>query len=210
MERLLCLVIGYVFGLFQTSYILGRRKNIDIREYGSGNAGTTNAMRVMGKKAGALTLLGDCLKCILAMAVVRLLPLDANMLLCIYAGAGCILGHNFPFYLHFRGGKGVAASVGLILGLDWKIFLCCAVIFFSVFFLTHYVSAASMSAYIGALILMIVFGTMGYYDLSRPQLYEMYAVMAVLTLLAIIRHKDNIVRLLHGNENPLYLSKTKS
>ena len=114
MERLICLAIGYVCGLFQTSYIIGRFHQTDIREHGSGNAGTTNALRTFGKKAGAMTLLGDCLKCVAAILLVKVffgktygsvLPL-----LTVYAAAGCILGHNFPFYLNFRGGKGIAAS----------------------------------------------------------------------------------------------------
>ena len=103
MERVVCLLIGYVCGLFQTSYLIGKKNHIDIREHGSGNAGTTNAMRVMGTKAGVLTLLGDCLKCVIAMAIVSALfgknHVDMQMLLHMYAGAGCILGHNFPFYL---------------------------------------------------------------------------------------------------------------
>ena len=73
MVRIICLLIGYAFGLFQTSYIYGRTKGIDIREHGSGNAGTTNALRTLGKKAGAITLAGDCIKCILAVLTVRLI-----------------------------------------------------------------------------------------------------------------------------------------
>ena len=211
MERVVCLLIGYVCGLFQTSYLIGKKNHIDIREHGSGNAGTTNAMRVMGKKAGALTLLGDCLKCVIAMAVVSLLfeknHADMQMLLRMYAGAGCVLGHNFPFYLRFKGGKGIAASLGLLIGLDWKLLLCAAVVFFAIFVMTHYVSLCSISAYIVALIAMVIFGGMGYYSLMGNHLTEMYVLMAVLTALAIWRHKDNIVRLLHGEENKKYLTK---
>ncbi len=108
LPRIICLAVGYVCGLFQTSYIYGKKSGIDIREHGSGNAGTTNALRTLGKKAGALTLLGDCLKCVLAVLIARLLFGDhqgADLLaLELYAGAGCILGHNFPFYLKFKGG----------------------------------------------------------------------------------------------------------
>ena len=210
MERVVCLLIGYVCGLFQTSYLIGKKNHIDIREHGSGNAGTTNAMRVMGKKAGVLTLLGDCLKCVIAMAVVSVLfgknHADMQMLFRMYAGAGCILGHNFPFYLHFKGGKGIAASAGLLIGLDWKLLLCAVIVFLTAFALTHYVSLGSISAYIVALITMVIFGKMGYYSLAESHLTEMYVLMAVLTILAIWRHKDNIVRLLHGEENKLYLT----
>ena len=118
MERLICLGIGYVFGLFQTGYIYGRMHGMDIRKHGSGNAGSTNALRTMGVKAGAITLLGDCFKCVIAVLVVRgifasrcpeILPL-----LSMYAGFGAVLGHNYPFYLGFKGGKGIAATAGMM------------------------------------------------------------------------------------------------
>lgn len=99
--RMICLAVGYVCGLFQTSYIYGKKQGIDIREHGSGNAGNTNALRTLGKKAGALTLLGDCLKCVAAIWIIRLVFASHGgsdlLLLELYAGAGCILGHNFPF-----------------------------------------------------------------------------------------------------------------
>ena len=119
MERLICIVIGYACGLFQTAYILGKIYHIDIRKQGSGNLGSTNVLRTLGKKAGALNLLCDCLKCIAAILIVRAIfgnsYGDILPLLSLYAATGCILGHNFPFYLNFKGGKGVAASVGLVM-----------------------------------------------------------------------------------------------
>ncbi len=144
MERIICLAIGYVFGMFQTSYFIGKIHHMDIRQYGSGNAGTTNALRTLGKKAGAITLIGDLLKCVIAILVVdailkntypQILPL-----LGMYTAAGCVLGHNFPFYLGFRGGKGIAASAGMLLALDWRIFLICAAIFIGLVLITRYVS----------------------------------------------------------------------
>ena len=119
MVRILCLAIGYLFGLFQTSYIYGRMHGIDIRKHGSGNAGTTNTLRVLGKKAGAIVLFCDIMKTGLAMVLVRILFKnsygDILPLLSLYAGAGAILGHNFPFYLRFKGGKGIACTAGLII-----------------------------------------------------------------------------------------------
>ena len=101
MERLICIAIGYVFGLFQTSYIYGKMHGIDIRKCGSGNAGTTNMLRTMGTKAGAITLLGDAFKCVISVLVVRTLfrtqYAEILPLLSIYTAAGVILGHNFPF-----------------------------------------------------------------------------------------------------------------
>lgn len=209
MERLICLVIGYVCGLFQTSYIIGRMHKTDIREHGSGNAGTTNALRTFGKKAGAITLLGDLLKCMISIWIVRLLfgekYGDILPLLSLYAGAGCILGHNFPFYLNFKGGKGVAASVGMILAFDIRIFLPCAIVFFVLFFAAHYVSLCSLCAYASALIFMIVLGQMGYYGMDRAHTIEMYIVMAALTAMAFYRHRANIQRLVNGTENKIFL-----
>ena len=213
MERIVCLLIGYVCGLFQTSYIIGRLHKTDIREHGSGNAGTTNALRTFGKKAGALTLLGDLLKCVAAIVLVRLIfggtYGDILPLLAVYAAAGCILGHNFPIYLGFRGGKGVAASVGFVLAFDWRIFVICAVVFFGLFFLTHYVSLCSLSAYLTALVAMIVLGQMGAYPMDGAHITEMYLVMAALTALAFFRHRANIGRLIKGTESKIYLGKSQ-
>ena len=118
MERVICLGIGYLLGNFQTAYIYGRMHGVDIRQMGSGNAGTTNTLRVFGAKAGLIVFVGDVLKCAIAVVAARLLfggsrP-DILYLLMLYGAAGAILGHNFPFYLGFRGGKGIAATAGLI------------------------------------------------------------------------------------------------
>ena len=132
---------------------------------------------------------------------------DILPLLSLYAAAGCILGHNFPFYLNFKGGKGVAASVGLVIAFDWRIFIICAIVFFGLFFLTHYVSLCSVSAYLAAFISMIVFGQRGSYHMDSSHMIELYIVMGLLTVLAFYRHKKNIKRLLDGTESKIYLSK---
>ncbi len=207
MERMICLAIGYVFGMFQTSYIIGKVHHMDIRQYGSGNAGTTNALRTLGKKAGAATLLGDMLKCVIAILVVDAAFKnqygDILPLLGMYTAAGCVLGHNFPFYLGFRGGKGIAASAGMLLALDWRVFLICAVIFFGIVIATRYVSLGSISAYIGALICFIAFGAAGSYGMDTSHVVEMNVIMALMTALAIYRHRANISRLMNGTENKL-------
>ena len=165
MIRLICLLIGYVFGCFQTSYIYGRMHGIDIRNYGSGNAGTTNSLRVLGKKAGAIVLLCDMLKTGLAIVLVRLLFReqygDILYLLAIYAAAGCILGHNFPFYLGFKGGKGIACMAGLVIFFHPYLLLPQAIVFFTIFFTTHYVSLGSLMCELLLVAEMIVFGQMG-------------------------------------------------
>ena len=128
MSRLLSLLIGYCFGLFQTSYFYGKLHGVDIRTMGSGNAGTTNALRSLGAKAGLITLAGDVCKCILAVLVMYLLigknhP-EILPLLKVYTAFGVIIGHDFPFYMHFRGGKGIAATGGMILSFgDWRLIL---------------------------------------------------------------------------------------
>lgn len=209
MVRIICLLIGYCFGLFQTSYIYGRIHGIDIRNYGSGNAGTTNALRTLGTKAGVITFLGDCFKCVFAVLAVRLLfgssyP-DMIRLLSIYAAAGTILGHNFPCYLKFRGGKGIAATAGLILSFDWRITLAALLVFAVTFAVTHYVSAGSLLVYAVFLLGTLLLGQMGSFAMPKEYLLEMYLIVILLTALAVWKHRENIGRLLAGKERKTYL-----
>ena len=211
MERVICLIIGYAFGLFQTAFIYGKLHGIDIREHGSGNAGTTNTLRVLGTKAGLIVLAGDIIKCILAIVISGLIfgvshP-DEIYLLKLYAAAGAILGHNFPFYLHFRGGKGIAATAGLILSFHIAFLPMGVIIFFGTFFLTHYVSLGSLLVYAGLMIEMVVAGQAGLFGASQAVLNEMYIVTALLTILAYYKHRENIRRLLKGTERKTYLTK---
>jgi len=213
MIRIICLAIGYVFGLFQTSYIIGRMNGIDIRDYGSGNAGTTNMMRTLGRKAGFLTFAGDCLKCIFAVVLVRMLfgkqYQQILPLLTFYAAAGVILGHNFPFYLGFRGGKGIAATAGLVLSFNPVMSVCGIITFFGTLFLTHYVSLGSILVYVGILIELPILGQNGYFGMDQTHLNEMYGVALFLALLAFWKHRENIQRLLKGTERKTYLGKKK-
>lgn len=212
-ERLICIAIGYVCGLFQTSYLYGRAQGIDIRNYGSGNAGTTNALRTLGAKAGALTFLGDCFKCVIAVVIVRLLfgnsHQDIIRLLGLYAAAGAILGHNFPFYLKFKGGKGIACTAGLLLSFDWRLTLAALIVFLLVFFTTHYVSLGSILVYVVFVTGLIFMGQTGRLEMDAAHIHEMYIVALLLAALALYKHRANIVRLLHGNENKTFLKKKK-
>ena len=212
MERIVCLVIGYVFGLFQTAYFYGKAHGIDIRQHGSGNSGTTNALRVLGTKAGLIVFAGDCLKCVLAVVAARLIfggsHADTIYLLCLYAATGAILGHNFPFYMGFKGGKGIAATAGLILSLHPYFIPMGVILFFGTFAITHYVSLGSLLIYAGLMVEMVICGQMGVFGaMTQVQLIEMYAVAAFLTIMAYWRHRENIVRLIHGNERKTYLFK---
>lgn len=210
MERIFCLVIGYIFGLFQTAYIYGKLHGIDIRNYGSGNAGTTNTMRVLGTKAGLLVLFGDIIKCILAIVVTGMLfgkshP-DMVYLLKLYAAAGAILGHNFPFYLQFKGGKGIAATAGLILSFHPYFIPVGVILFFGTFFTTHYVSLGSLLVYAGFMIEIVIMGQKGLFGMSQAHLIELYVIAAFLTIMAYYKHRENIVRLLKGEERKTYLT----
>ena len=212
MERIICLLIGYVFGLFQTAYFYGKMHGIDIRQHGSGNAGTTNTLRVLGTKAGLIVLAGDCIKCMAAIWVARLIfgashP-DTIYLLSLYAAAGAILGHNYPFYMGFKGGKGIAATAGLILAFHPYFIIMGVVIFFGIFFTTHYVSLGSLLVYLGLIIEMVICGQTGLFaGMTQAQLYEMYALTLALAVMAYWKHRENIVRLIHGNERKTYLTK---
>ena len=212
MERVICLLIGYVFGLFQTGYIVGKIKHIDIRKQGSGNAGSTNAVRVMGWKAGAMTFAGDVLKCVLAVLLVRYLYRDTDMtlLLGMYAGFGATLGHNFPFYLGFKGGKGIAAMAGLLAALTnlW-ITLIALVVFVTIVAVTKYVSVGSIAVVLIFFAGVVFRGQTGSYGMESVYLYEMYAVAGFLALLAIWKHRANIQRLMNGTENKISFGKKK-
>lgn len=210
MERIVCLVIGYFFGLFQTAYIYGKLHGIDIRNYGSGNAGTTNTLRVLGMKAGLIVLFGDIIKCILAIVVSELLFGKSHpemvYLLKMYAAAGAILGHNFPFYLHFKGGKGIAATAGLILAFHPYFIPVGVIVFFGIFFTTHYVSLGSLLVYAAFMIEIVVLGQIGIFGMGQTHLIEMYVIAAFLMAMAYYKHRENIVRLVKGQERKTYLT----
>ena len=212
MERIICLVLGYCFGLFQTGYLYSKRHHVDIRSQGSGNSGSTNVLRVMGAKAGAIVFAGDSMKSILACVVVRFLfknQPDMVNLLVMYTALGVILGHNYPFYMQFKGGKGIACTAGLLAAIDWRLTLVCLVVFVVIVALTRYVSLGSLVVVSILLIWMIVFGQMGDYGVRKSLLPEFYGVTAIITGMAYLRHRANIVRLIHGNENKIGSKKSK-
>ena len=208
MERIICLGIGYLFGIFQTAYIYGRIKGIDIREHGSGNAGTTNALRVLGKKAGLIVFLGDVAKTVLAVLLVRLLfgrrYGDMLPLLGMYAAAGASLGHNFPVQLGFKGGKGIACTAGLVVTLGPIVTVLEASTFLLSVFLTRYVSVGSILVVIELVINLVVLGQAGYYGMSQAHLNEFYIICAALSGMAVYRHKANIRRLINGTESKIF------
>ena len=209
--RVLCVVIGYVFGLFQTGFIIGKMYNIDIRDHGSGNSGTTNVIRTLGKKVGIITYFGDALKAVFAIVCTYFLFKTGNedytYAMALYTGLGVVLGHNYPFYMNFKGGKGIAASSGVIFSFlfyDCKFVVLGFVTFFGVAFISKYVSLGSMMLMIGFVVEMIVFGQLGMVNgLSNPEKIEVYILTGVLALLTIVRHRENIKRLINGTERKI-------
>lgn len=210
LQRVICLIVGYAFGLIQTAYIIGKIKHIDIRQYGSGNSGTTNAMRTLGKKAGIITFLVDAIKAIVATVVVRCIfsDCDYQFVLVLYTGIGVILGHNFPFYMGFKGGKGIAASGGVIAScLDIKLLLLAIITFGVVALISRYVSLGSLCVLTGFLVELIVFGELELMSnvsgFNPDYNIETYLLALFMTVLAFIRHKENIKRLMSGTERKI-------
>ena len=195
MERLLCVVIGYALGCLSPSYLLGKwERGIDIRNYGSGNAGTTNTIRVLGGKAGAVTLCLDILKAVLAMTICGLIfGFNARNLM-LWGGLGVIIGHNYPFYMQFRGGKGVASTIGIIAMLDWRVFLCAAVPALVLMLVTRYVSLGSLVFSLLALLAGVIFYC------RLPGGWEIIGLLVLIAGSIFWRHRGNISRLCHGTE----------
>lgn len=200
MKIIASLLIGYLIGCFQSAYIISRIKGrLDIRKYGSGNAGTTNVIRVMGWKAGIITFFMDVFKAAIGVLVCYLIFDD--ILMGYYAGVGVVIGHNWPVFLGFRGGKGIAATIGLLMAVDIKIGLIVIGIMAIVIFISRYVSLGSILMVISIPILMAIFYT------DRPQ----YIVLGVILMIfALYNHRANIKRLLNGTENKLGHNKNLS
>ncbi len=212
LERLICVGIGYGFGLMQTGYLYGKTQKVDIRKMGSGNAGATNALRTLGIKAGAITFFGDAFKCIFAVILACVIFRDSQRdilpTLTMYTGMGAVLGHNYPFYMGFKGGKGIAVTAGLIASTtnSWTVVLCIAV-FAGTVAGTKYVSAGSLVVVVLYFISVVVLGQTGYYNVSGGPLYEIYAVAFLLVISAFFKHRANIKRLMNGTENKLSVGK---
>ena len=211
--RLASLVIGYLFGLITTGYFYAKYKHVDIRSMGSGNIGTTNTFRTLGKKAGIIVFLGDGFKGIFAIAAIWLLfharyP-DNILLLEAYAGLGAVLGHNFPIHLKFHGGKGIATTAGMLLAVNpWAVPVCAA-LFFGSLFIKKYVSVGSLLICLGFFIQTLIFGQKGMFPLEGQYLTEFYIVVGTVCLLGVLRHQSNIKRLLNGTENKAFIAENK-
>lgn len=205
--RIAALAIGYLFGTFQTGYIYGKLKGVDIRNYGSGNTGATNSLRTFGWKGGAVTFVGDCVKAILAIVVVKLLlgeSFEGNeRILELYAGMGAVLGHNFPFYLKFKGGKGIACTLAVAFAVCPGTVPVCLTVFFLCLALSRYVSLGSILMVLLFMIQVFVFNFYGVLGMTGNEVIEFNILAFIFCAMAIIRHRANIVRLINGTENKI-------
>jgi len=188
-ELALTIIVAYLIGNLSPSYLIGKlAKNIDIREHGSGNAGATNVLRVMGKKFAALTFIVDALKGVLAVVAVRYFFGEDYAMV---AGIFVVVGHNWPFILKFKGGKGVATSIGLILVIHPFYGLMAMLIGIATIVKSKIVSLGSIVGMISFTLLVLIF--------SRD--YAIFAV--VLATMSLFRHKENIRRLIRGEEKTI-------
>ena len=198
---IVALALGYLLGSLNTAMIVGKIYGKDIRSHGSQSAGLTNTLRVLGKKAAVFVLVGDILKGIIACYIGVFLDLtflsgEGKESLCLLtAGAGAVIGHNWPVYFRFRGGKGALTAVSVLFIADWFIALLGLVLFVTIIVLTRYVSLGTICATLGIVVISFipVFGHSIYFNLFA-------LLMAVMV---IFRHRKNIHRLLSGTENKL-------
>ena len=196
----LCLIVGYAFGCFSTGYLCGKKQKVDVREHGSGNIGTTNTLRTLGIKAGVITLIGDMLKAIIPICILCIVykkmnqPLSRDLVV-LYTGLGVVCGHNFPFWLNFKGGKGIAAMAGVIIAFSPWITIVEMILFLLIVLVTRYVSVGSLAVATVLPISVLI----GYRN--NPDYLHMVIVCCIFMVLAFYKHRENIKRLLTGTEN---------
>ena len=213
---LLSIIIGYLFGSISVSVILSKVAfKGDIRKFGSGNAGATNMARVYGAKGGIIVLLGDFLKAIIACTLALLIAPKEYTEVCIATvGIACSLGHAFPVFFNFKGGKGVTVGAAVALIIDWKVLLFILAVFIIVFMFTHIVSISSVMGALGLIFITLVFyvlnlcGVGGSFFANFTP--ERMFLAFIAGILVIWLHKPNIIRLLNGEEKKFTFKKKDS
>ncbi len=218
-------MVGYLIGSINLSIILSKLMGKgDIREQGSGNAGTTNTLRVLGKGPAALVLIFDICKAVIAILLAKGIFAisgvemftalgDTTTLNVTYelgillAALGAILGHNYPIYYGFKGGKGIATSLGALLMIEWQIGLVCLVFALVLMISSRMVSLGSICAAILYPVLVWIMGSAFGTSFKARMIYTIFAVLVA--ALAIYRHRANITRLLNGTENKLWKTKAE-
>jgi len=203
MMIIIAFIAAYILGSIPTSYIMGKIiKGIDIRKYGSGNVGATNALRILGTKVGIFTLIIDIGKGFLAVIIARSILPEPSDLLIIITGLFAILGHIFTVFLNFKGGKGVATSAGVFIALVPIPVAISLIVFILTVWISKFVSLGSI---LGALTLFISELVINLRN-SFSEL-EIFIFTFLIALFIIIRHKANIQRLINGNENKISFKK---
>jgi glycerol-3-phosphate acyltransferase PlsY len=190
---ILVILISYILGSIPFGYIVSKLvKKIDIRDYGSGNIGATNTLRILGPFMASIVLIGDIGKGYFSIYLSRLISQDSIFILTM-AGLAVICGHDWSLFLKFKGGKGVATTFGVILALNPMISILAAIVWGMVIINTRYASLSSISAVISIMIFTILF----------KQPYEYIIFSMIIIILTIFRHKENIKRLKLGNESKI-------
>lgn len=201
-------IIAYLLGSISFSVIISKKMaGFDVREKGSGNAGSTNVLRTVGKKAAVLTLICDCLKGVLAILIAYIAgnivkDIDKSLLVQL-AGIFVVIGHTFPVFFKFKGGKGVATSLGVLLMVNWQIGLICLVFALVLMALTRFVSLGSVAAAVLFPVLTVFIRT----NYLVPGNYIIFGI--ILAAFVIFNHRENVKRLLEGKENKLSFKSTK-
>ncbi len=190
------LIIGYLFGCVQSSYLIGKvffKKNI--KKLGNGNAGGSNALLVFGRKVGVTVIVLDIIKVVIASFVVSLIVpnyfYEANRMTLVYiTGFSAIIGHNFPFYMKFKGGKGTAALLGMLIAIDIKMFLIALLAMIVFTYISDYIVVGT-----GVLLLVFLMYTIYYVDMILP-----LTIACFICFMSIYKHKQNIYRIFNGTE----------
>lgn len=204
-------VIAYLIGSINFSIILSKRMaGFDIREKGSGNAGTTNMLRAVGKKAAVITLICDILKGVVSILIAVLAGkivknLD-NALLVQLAGIFVIIGHTFPVFFKFKGGKGIATALGVLLMINWQIGLICLIFALVLMALTKMVSVGSIAAAI-LFPILVAFIDQNYIVQTSNSNWSYLVFSIIVALLVIFNHRANVQRILNGTENRISFKK---
>lgn len=212
MEYIIIAIIAYLIGSINFSILISKKKaGYDIRQKGSGNAGTTNMLRNLGKKYAAITLICDVLKGVVAIGIAiiagNILGDTNKALLVQIAGVAVVIGHTFPIFFGFKGGKGVATSLGILLMTNWQLGLICLVFALVLMALTRVVSMGSIAAAILYPVLTLFVGG-GHYIVESTGLGNGYFIYSViLAIIVIFNHRENIKRILSGTENKISFNK---
>lgn len=186
---IISILIGYLFGCFETAYFIGKfYKGIDIREYGTSNAGASNVTSTLGWKYGILTALGDILKAVISVILISLIY--NNELLSFLTGIFVIVGHIYPVFLNFRGGKGIASLIGMTLAFDFRIGLITILILVLITVIFDYIALGSILIYISFPVLLYFFN----YSMT------LVIISILLAFIGYYKHVSNIKKIISGNE----------